>query len=44
MAPLTERLGLDKPLMLALLTIPVVLLVWMMVRRIRSRIATRDGH
>jgi uncharacterized membrane-anchored protein len=44
MAPLTERLGIDKPLMLALLTIPVVLLVWMMVRRIRSRIAKRDGH
>jgi uncharacterized membrane-anchored protein len=43
-APLTDRLGLDKPLMLALLTIPVVLLVWMMVRRIRSRIARRDGH
>jgi uncharacterized membrane-anchored protein len=43
-APLTDRLGLDKPLMLALLTVPVVLLVWMMVRRIRSRIARRDGH
>jgi uncharacterized membrane-anchored protein len=43
-APLTERLDLDKPLMLALLTVPVVLLVWTMVRRIRSRIATRDGH
>ncbi len=44
LAPLTDRIGLDKPMMLALLTIPVVLLVWMMVRRIRSRIAARDGH
>jgi uncharacterized membrane-anchored protein len=44
LAPLTDRLGLDKPLMLALLTIPVVLLVWAGVRRIRSRIASRDGH
>jgi uncharacterized membrane-anchored protein len=44
LAPLTDRLGFDKPLMLALLTIPVVLLVWAGVRRIRSRIAGRDGH
>ena len=40
--PLAEPLGFDKTMLMALLTIPVVLLVWAMVRRIRSRIARRD--
>jgi uncharacterized membrane-anchored protein len=42
-APVAEPLGLDKTVLLALLTLPVVLTVWFMVRRIRARIAKRDG-
>ena len=42
-APLAERAGLDKPTLLALLTIPVVVLVWLMVRRIRAGLGHRGG-
>jgi uncharacterized membrane-anchored protein len=41
-APATERLGLDKTAVLALLTLPVVVTVWLFVRRIRRGIADRD--
>ena len=44
LGPLAEPRGLHKPELLALLTVPVVLVVWFMVRRIRARIAGRDGH
>jgi uncharacterized membrane-anchored protein len=37
-APVTETAGLSKTWILALLTPPVVLLVWLMIRRIRTRI------
>lgn len=40
-APLAEPVGLSKPALLALLTLPVVALVWLMVRRIKAGIA---GH
>jgi uncharacterized membrane-anchored protein len=45
-APLTGPLGIDKTLMTALLTVPVVVAVWAGVRRIRARIAGHgeDGH
>jgi uncharacterized membrane-anchored protein len=43
-APLAERAGLDKPALLALLTIPVVVVVWLMVRRIRARLGHRAGR
>ncbi len=46
-APLGYPLGLDKTALTAILTLPVVLLVWLMVRRIRSRISARGegpGH
>ena len=39
-APLAEHAHVSESLLLAILTIPVVLLVWLMVRRIRSRL----GH
>ncbi|MBA3325968.1 MAG: DUF3422 domain-containing protein [Rhodobacteraceae bacterium] len=39
--PVGERFGLEKTAILAVLTLPVVGLVWLMVRRIRSRIAAR---
>ena len=42
-APFAEPAGLDKPTLLALLTIPVVVLVWLMVRRIRARLGHRSG-
>ena len=41
--PLAEPAGLGKPELLALLTVPVVIVVWFMVRRIRARLAHRDG-
>jgi uncharacterized membrane-anchored protein len=41
-APLAESAGLDKPTLLALLTVPVVLLVWLLVRRIRARLGHRS--
>jgi uncharacterized membrane-anchored protein len=41
--PLAEPAGIGKPELLALLTIPVVIVVWLMVRRIRARIAHRAG-
>jgi uncharacterized membrane-anchored protein len=43
LAPLAERAGLEKPTVLALLTIPVVVLVWLMVRRIRAGLGHRGG-
>jgi uncharacterized membrane-anchored protein len=44
LAPLAEPAGMDKTNLLALLTIPVVLVVWLMVRRIRRHIGRRsDG-
>lgn len=39
--PVGEGLGLEKTVVLAALTLPVVGLVWLMVRRIRLRIAAR---
>jgi uncharacterized membrane-anchored protein len=39
-APFAEPAGLEKAELLALLTVPVVVLVWIMVRRIRARL----GH
>ena len=44
LAPLGERAGWSKAAVLAALTPPVVAVVWLMVRRIRSRIAARHGH
>jgi uncharacterized membrane-anchored protein len=41
-APLAGPAGLDKPTLLALLTVPVVLLVWLLVRRIRARLGHRS--
>ena len=41
-APLAEPAGLEKTYLLALLTLPVVLAVWFMVRRIRARVAARE--
>jgi uncharacterized membrane-anchored protein len=43
-APLGERVGWSKSAILAGLTLPIVGLVWLMVRRIRARIERRDGH
>jgi uncharacterized membrane-anchored protein len=43
LAPVAEPAGLDKTELLALLTIPVVVVVWFMVRRIRARLARRAG-
>ena len=41
LGPVGERVGLDKTTILAALTVPVVALVWLMVRRIRSRLDRR---
>ncbi len=43
LGPLAEGAGLSKPVLLAVLTLPVVGLVWGMVRRIRARIARREA-
>jgi uncharacterized membrane-anchored protein len=43
LAPVAEPAGLDKTALLALLTVPVVLVVWFMVRRIRARLGHRAG-
>jgi uncharacterized membrane-anchored protein len=43
-APLGERIGWSKSAILAGLTLPVVGLVWLMVRRIRARIESREGR
>ena len=40
LAPVAEHFHIGEPMLLALLTLPVVVIVWMMVRRIRSRL----GH
>jgi uncharacterized membrane-anchored protein len=40
--PIGSRAGLDKATVVALLTLPVVLAVWLMVRRIRSRLGHRE--
>ncbi|HET9069206.1 MAG TPA: DUF3422 family protein, partial [Amaricoccus sp.] len=42
-APAAEPAGLDKPTLLALLTIPVVVVVWLLVRRIRARLGHGSG-
>ncbi len=42
--PIAGPFGIGKPFLMALLTVPVVLLVWFMVRRIRSRIARREAR
>jgi uncharacterized membrane-anchored protein len=42
--PLGKLAGLSKGSLVALLTLPVVLAVWLMVRRIRSRIDGDDAH
>lgn len=41
--PLAEAVGVSKTLLLAILTLPVVLLVWWFVRRIRKRISKREA-
>jgi uncharacterized membrane-anchored protein len=41
--PLTEPSGLERAELLALLTVPVVVAVWLMVRRIRRRLGHRDS-
>jgi uncharacterized membrane-anchored protein len=44
-APLGYRLGLDKTQVIALLTIPVVLAVWLGIRRLKHRLSGGDdGH
>jgi uncharacterized membrane-anchored protein len=43
LGPLEARIGLSKPAILAALTLPVVAVVWLMVRRVRARIARRDA-
>lgn len=43
LGPVGERFGMSKTALLAALTLPVVGLVWLMVRRIRARIAAREG-
>ncbi|MGY6632432.1 MAG: DUF3422 family protein [Alkalilacustris sp.] len=43
-APLAEPLGLGRGWLLALLTPPVVLGVWLVLRRIRARLAGAHGH
>lgn len=40
-APMAEAVGMSAKALLAVLTVPVVLLVWYFVRRIRARIAKR---
>ena len=39
--PLAERAGISSGTLLAILTAPVVLVVWFMVRRIRARLGHR---
>jgi uncharacterized membrane-anchored protein len=39
--PLAERAGISSSTLLAILTVPVVLVVWFMVRRIRARLGHR---
>jgi uncharacterized membrane-anchored protein len=39
--PLAEAAGISKGVLLAILTLPVVLLVWFLVRRIRARLENR---
>jgi uncharacterized membrane-anchored protein len=39
--PLAEAAGISKGVLLAILTLPVVLLVWFLVRRIRARLGHR---
>ena len=41
--PLAHAAGLSDAALLALLTVPVVLIVWLLVRRIRSRVARPPG-
>jgi uncharacterized membrane-anchored protein len=43
LGPAGERLGWSKPAILAALTLPVVGLVWLMIRRIRARVAQGEG-
>ncbi len=42
LGPIGEGFGLEKTAILAALTLPVVALVWLMVRRIRSRLEARE--
>ena len=42
LAPVAKSLGLDKPVLMALVTIPVIGAVWWFVRRIRNRVAKSD--
>jgi uncharacterized membrane-anchored protein len=45
LGPLGHEIGLDKTAVVALLTLPVVLAVWFMVRRLRQRLTVgHDGH
>jgi uncharacterized membrane-anchored protein len=42
-APVAERFHVSEPVLLALLTVPVILVVWFLVRRIRRRLGHRAG-
>ncbi len=42
--PAGEHLGVSRSLVVAGLTLPVVLVVWMLVRRVRTRIGAATGH
>jgi uncharacterized membrane-anchored protein len=44
LAPLAERVGISHGVLVAGLTVPVLLVVWALVRRIRARLARRSGH
>ncbi len=44
LAPVAERAGVSHGVLVAGLTVPVLLLVWVLVRRIRARLARRSGH
>jgi uncharacterized membrane-anchored protein len=44
LAPLAERAGISHGVLVAGLTVPVLLLVWVLVRRVRARLAKRTGE
>jgi uncharacterized membrane-anchored protein len=44
LAPLAERAGISHGVLVAGMTVPVLLLVWVLVRRIRAGLAKRTGH
>ncbi|TPE52183.1 DUF3422 family protein [Amaricoccus solimangrovi] len=44
LGPLAEMGGIEKPVLTALLVVPVVLGVWFMMHRVRARLAGGGGH